>query len=216
MSVPVQATKRLTKEYVKIKESPPEYIIAKPRESNILEWHYVITGPPDCPYAGGEYHGMILFPKEYPFKPPGIQMLTPNGRFQPGARICLSISDYHPETWNPSWYISTILVGLLSFMLESTHSAGCIPTTNELKKALAKTSRAHNRRNPVFREVFPELIEPVVAPKVIGDVRRKRPQEPIVIEDPVDRRSKNKAVIVIDDSPPKKKLAIQDEVIIID
>lgn len=31
-------------------------------------------GPPDSPYTGGEYHGVLLFPSEYPFKPPGIKV----------------------------------------------------------------------------------------------------------------------------------------------
>ena len=31
-------------------------------------------GPPDSPYVGGEYHGVLLFPSEYPFKPPGIKV----------------------------------------------------------------------------------------------------------------------------------------------
>ena len=31
-------------------------------------------------------------------------MLTPNGRFKTGIRLCLSMSDYHPETWNPLWW----------------------------------------------------------------------------------------------------------------
>ncbi len=35
-----------------IQENPPPFIIAKPTEKNVLEWHYVITGPPDSPYAG--------------------------------------------------------------------------------------------------------------------------------------------------------------------
>ena len=64
-------------------------------------------GPPDSPYAGGEYHGQLLFPAEYPFKPPGIkvcgesvlwdreltasfQMLTPSGRFYPDKKILMS------------------------------------------------------------------------------------------------------------------------------
>lgn len=29
--------------------------------------------------------------------------LQPNGRFEVGKKICLSISAYHPETWQPSW-----------------------------------------------------------------------------------------------------------------
>ena len=35
-------------------------------------------GPPDSPFAGGEYHGVLLFPSEYPFKPPGIKVRSSN------------------------------------------------------------------------------------------------------------------------------------------
>jgi ubiquitin-conjugating enzyme E2 J2 len=31
-------------------------------------------GPPDSPFEGGEYHGVLMFPPEYPFKPPGIKV----------------------------------------------------------------------------------------------------------------------------------------------
>lgn len=48
--------------------------------------HYVITGPPDTPYHDGLYHGKLVFPPDYPFKPPSIYMLTPNGRFKPNTR----------------------------------------------------------------------------------------------------------------------------------
>jgi hypothetical protein len=36
--------------------------------SSFVFRHYVITGPPDSPYADGEYHGKVTFPAEYPFK----------------------------------------------------------------------------------------------------------------------------------------------------
>lgn len=39
------------------------------------------------------------------------------GRFQTNTRLCFSFSDFHPKEWNPSWQVSTILVGLLSFMV---------------------------------------------------------------------------------------------------
>ena len=34
------------------------------------------------------------------------------------VRLCLSISDYHPESWNPAWTVETILLGLVSFMVD--------------------------------------------------------------------------------------------------
>lgn len=49
-------------------------------------------------------------------------MITPNGRFKTNKKLCLSISDFHPDTWNPAWSVSTILTGLLSFMVSFVFS----------------------------------------------------------------------------------------------
>ncbi|ORX72591.1 UBC-like protein [Anaeromyces robustus] len=151
------AYKRLTKEYMNIMKSPPPFIIAKPLESNILEWHYVITGPPDSPYHNGEYHGVLNFPSEYPLKPPSIKMITPNGRFKTNFKLCLSMSDYHPKTWNPAWSVSTILTGLLSFMLEDTPTTGSIVTSKKDKIEYAAKSKEFNRNDLKFKNIFPEL-----------------------------------------------------------
>ncbi|KAJ3092382.1 Ubiquitin-conjugating enzyme E2 6 [Quaeritorhiza haematococci] len=158
------AHKRLTKEYMLIQKNPPPFIIAKPLESNILEWHYVIRGPPESPYEGGEYHGKLKFPSDYPYQPPAIQMLTPNGRFKTDFRLCLTMSDYHPDMWNPAWSVSTILTGLLSFMLEDQSTTGSIKTTLEEKKVFAAKSHQWNLQVPKFKEVFPELCTPELAP----------------------------------------------------
>jgi ubiquitin-conjugating enzyme E2 J2 len=113
----VMATKRLRKEYLAMQRKPVENIQAVPLETNILEWHYVITGTEGSPYEGGYYHGKLKFPPEYPMKPPSVLMITPNGRFKTNQRLCLSMSDFHPETWNPMWSVSSILTGLYSFMV---------------------------------------------------------------------------------------------------
>jgi ubiquitin-conjugating enzyme E2 J1 len=65
---------------------------------------------------GGIYHGRIIMPAEYPFKPPAFVMLTPSGRFETGVKICLSISSHHPESWQPSWSVRSALVALVAFM----------------------------------------------------------------------------------------------------
>lgn len=39
-----------------------------------------------CSDAGGYYHGKLVFPREFPFKPPSIYMITPNGRFKCNTR----------------------------------------------------------------------------------------------------------------------------------
>ena len=156
--------KRLMKEYTRISESPVEFIIAAPSPDNFLEWHYALTGPTDTPYVGGTYWGMLLFKPDYPFKPPSIFMMTPNGRFETDKRLCLSMSDYHPETWNPGWTVAAILKGLLSFMLEETPTLGSIPagsigTSLAERKRLAAASMDWNKKNADFQKMFPFLVE---------------------------------------------------------
>lgn len=88
--------------------------------------------------------GVLLFPHDYPYKPPSVMMYTPNGRFQERMRLCLSMSDFHPELWNPNWSVSTIIMGLLSFMNEDTPTSGSITTTNKMKRMYAQNSLAFN------------------------------------------------------------------------
>lgn len=93
----VTASKRLNIEYRALQKEPVPFIKAKPSENDILIFHYLLEGAPDTPYAGGFYHGVLKFPPEYPMKPPSVMMYTPSGRFQPATRLCLSMSDFHPE-----------------------------------------------------------------------------------------------------------------------
>ena len=150
---------RLQKEYQRLQKDPLPDILAEPRPENILEWHFVIKGPSDTIYAGGHYHGKLIFPSDYPYKPPAIMMLTPNGRFATNTRLCLSMSDFHPETWVPAWSVASILNGILSFMLESTPTVGSVETSAAERRRLALASHAFNRKTALFCELFPELVE---------------------------------------------------------
>ncbi|XP_035223380.1 ubiquitin-conjugating enzyme E2 J2-like [Stegodyphus dumicola] len=153
------ATRRLRQDYMRIMRDPVPYVKAHPLQQNILEWHFAVLGPDDTPYKGGVYHGKLVFPGEFPFKPPSIYMITPNGRFRCNTRLCLSISDFHPDTWNPAWSVATILTGLLSFMVEKNPTLGSIETSDYEKQLLAARSLEFNLNDPIFCELFPDLVE---------------------------------------------------------
>ncbi|KAI0031443.1 ubiquitin-conjugating enzyme/RWD-like protein [Vararia minispora EC-137] len=171
------AYKRLTKEYVTMQKEPPPFIWAAPDEKDILTCAF--RGPPDSPYAGGEYHGVLLFPSEYPFKPPGIKMYTPSGRFQPDKRICFSMSDFHPGSWNPAWSVATILTGLVSFMLSDEMTTGSMTTSDADKRALAARSHSWNVEQRRFKEAFPEYCTPIPRdPPNMGEKERGIPDVP--------------------------------------
>lgn len=86
-------------------------------------------------------------------------MYTPNGRFETRKRLCLSISDYHPEEWNPAWGVSSILTGLLSFMLEKSKALGTMETLHHEKVKFAKQSLEFNLKDEMFCSLFPEICE---------------------------------------------------------
>ena len=71
-------------------------------------------------------------------------MHTPSGRFQPSTRLCLSISDFHPRSFNPAWEVSTILIGLLSFMTSEEMTTGSVSSTEAERKYLASRTRWWN------------------------------------------------------------------------
>ncbi|KAJ4929250.1 hypothetical protein JOQ06_004861 [Pogonophryne albipinna] len=131
---------------------PTEHYHAQPLEDrplsgstaddNLFEWHFSVRGPPDSDFDGGVYHGRIVLPPEYPMKPPSIILLTPNGRFEVGKKICLSISGHHPETWQPSWSIRTALIAIIGFMPTKGEGAiGSLDYTPEERRALVKKSQ---------------------------------------------------------------------------
>ncbi|NXL27211.1 UB2J1 enzyme, partial [Glaucidium brasilianum] len=135
------AVKRLMKEAAELKD-PTDHYHAQPLEDNLFEWHFTVRGPPDSDFDGGIYHGRIVLPPEYPMKPPSIILLTANGRFEVGKKICLSISGHHPETWQPSWSIRTALLAIIGFMPTKGEGAiGSLDYTPEERRSLAKKSQ---------------------------------------------------------------------------
>ncbi|XP_031640486.1 ubiquitin-conjugating enzyme E2 J2 isoform X2 [Contarinia nasturtii] len=155
------AVLRLQQDYINLNKDPVPYIRAEPLPWNILEWHYVINGPENSPYYGGMFHGSLVFTQQYPFKPPSIYMRTPNGRFQTNRRLCLSISDYHPDEWNPAWSVSSILTGLLSFMLEESSALGTMVTSRREKLQFAYDSLQYNLKDHNFTTLFPDLCKEI-------------------------------------------------------
>lgn len=144
--------KRLRKENLTLQSEPVPLAVARPIESNILEWRFLIKGSDD--YEGGYYHGKLIFPPQYPMKPPGIMFFTPSGRFEINKRVCLTISDFHPESWSPLWTVGSILTGIVSFMNSDEMTTGGLAASSKERKAFALASTAYNAKDHVYTELF--------------------------------------------------------------
>lgn len=122
---------------------PSDQYHAAPLENDMFEWHFTIRGAPGTDFQGGIYHGRILLPPEYPFKPPNIVFLTPSGRFETNTKVCLSFSAFHPELWQPAWGIRLILEALISFLPTPADGAiGALDWSSEERKRLAIKSKS--------------------------------------------------------------------------
>ncbi|CAJ1940860.1 unnamed protein product [Sphenostylis stenocarpa] len=156
------AVKRILQEVKEMQSNLSEDYISLPLEENIFEWQFAIRGPRDTEFEGGIYHGRIQLPSEYPFKPPSFMLLTPSGRFETQTKICLSISNHHPEHWQPSWSVRTALVALIAFMPSNPNGAlGSLNYKKEDRRALAIKSREAPPKfgTPERQRLFDEIHE---------------------------------------------------------
>jgi len=148
--------------------------ICLPDPEDIYTWYYIAYGLDYKEYKGGFYMGKIVCPKEYPAKAPKIIVQTTNGRFHTwNEGICLSVSDYHPESWNPVWKVTQIVIGLTSFWQtrEDTYGGIYDRELGSLKKngesdADCRIRLAKESRNHVLKHDKYHLFEPYA--KAIG------------------------------------------------
>ena len=88
--------KRLGKELKALGDTPLDFATASPVGDNLLHWNAMLEGPADSPYVNGVFSIDLVFPAEYPFKPPKVQFKTkifhPQVNQEDG-NICLGLAE---------------------------------------------------------------------------------------------------------------------------
>ena len=112
------ALKRLQKELSEIQKDTPENCSAGLNNTNdLFNWDATIIGPTETPYEGGIFYLKMLFPADYPFKPPKITFNTkiyhPN--INSNGDICLDILK---DQWSPALSVSKILLSICSLLAD--------------------------------------------------------------------------------------------------
>ena len=109
------SAKRIRKELDNIKNDPPVNCSAGPDNDDIFNWSATVMGPQSSPYEGGVFYLNIVFPQNYPFKPPKITFVTkvyhPNINSSGG--ICLDILK---DQWSPALTIDKVLLSICSLL----------------------------------------------------------------------------------------------------
>jgi len=117
------AQKRIISEYKDLLKEPNYFFSVY--INNIFNWDFVMIGPDDTLYEGGIFNGKIIFPANYPNKPPQVtftsKIIHPN--IYKDGKVCISIlhegEDQYgyedvSERWSPTQSINSIMMSILS------------------------------------------------------------------------------------------------------
>lgn len=130
-------------------------------DDDLFKWEIVIYGPPDTVYEGGMFKAHMLFPKEYPHRPPKMkfvsQMWHPN--IDSEGNVCISILhepgddkygyEKAAERWLPVHTVETICISVISMLADpNDESPANVDAAkmmrenfDEFKKKVARTVR---------------------------------------------------------------------------
>lgn len=128
------ALKRLQKEVTEIQKDTPVNCSAGPNNNDLFNWEATIIGPTETPYEGGIFRLKILFPADYPFKPPKITFETPiyHPNINSNGGICLDILK---DQWSPALNITKVLLSICSLLDEPNPDDPLVPEIAQLFKS---------------------------------------------------------------------------------
>ncbi|XP_074589826.1 ubiquitin-conjugating enzyme E2 19-like [Curcuma longa] len=141
--------KRLQSELMALMMCGDPCISAFPEGDNIFCWKGTINGSKDTVYEGTVYKLSLVFPTDYPFKPPKVKFDTvcfhPNVDLS--GNICLDILQ---DKWSSAYDVRTILLSIQSLLGEPNNDS---PLNNQ---AAALWSNQQE-----FRKMVEKLYKPI-------------------------------------------------------
>lgn len=99
-------------------------------DEDFFKWEVFIVGPADTHYEGGFFKAHLIFPKDYPQKPPKMKFISemwhPN--VHKDGEVCISILhepgedkygyEKASERWLPIHTVETILISVISMLAD--------------------------------------------------------------------------------------------------
>jgi len=134
------------------------YLIPVMQETDVKIWHFLIVNLP-APYLKGEFIFRLEAPPTFPQKPPKFTFLTPNGVFEPGGSICISIGEFHArqapgKEGSYGWRASLGMMGFArevvnAFIVPNYLRGGIrvLNTSKAVRSQCAAKSSAHNGKH---------------------------------------------------------------------
>lgn len=89
---------KILSEIKSLLKNPSDHYSIEMNNDNIYKCNFILFGPEDTIFEGGIFKGELLFPKEYPYKPPSCRFLEQKGMDRDGNCIIV------PIIWHPNIY----------------------------------------------------------------------------------------------------------------
>lgn len=110
------SSKKIQREYRDICTNNTTGIqVELPDPTNIYVWNATIEGPDNTPHEGAKYKLKIVFPNDFPFKPPKVKFT--NSVYHPNVSkdgsICLDLLD---SNWSPALTVEKLLISISSLL----------------------------------------------------------------------------------------------------
>jgi ubiquitin-conjugating enzyme E2 J2 len=155
-------------QYTKALKANNSNLIPYVDENNLTIWYFLIKGLKDTPFEDGEYIFKLKAPDQFPHKPPSFEFCTPNGVYDIGGKICISVGEFHANDkpgstgsygWRPSLgmygFANEVLNGLINYKFLD-HGIRILSTATETKKKLASESIEYNKK--YYSEIYTYFI----------------------------------------------------------
>lgn len=140
---------RLKEERKTWRKDHPFGFYAKPAKTktgalDLKLWECGIPGKDNTLWAGGLFKVNLIFPDEYPTKPPKCKFVPPlfHPNVYPSGTVCLSILN-EDESWKPSFTVRQILMGVQD-LLDTPNPES--PAQAEAYNLFKKDREEYNRR----------------------------------------------------------------------
>ncbi|KAJ1430952.1 ubiquitin-conjugating enzyme/RWD-like protein [Ochromonadaceae sp. CCMP2298] len=124
-----ETSNRIQKEVQSFLESPPDNCVLKVG-ANIRSWVVTLTGVNGTVFEGETYKLKMIFPKDYPSKPPSVYFLKPCPKHMhvyTNGDICLN---FLGRDWRPTLTAQMLTVSILSMLSSAKEKS--IPQDNAL------------------------------------------------------------------------------------
>ncbi|QJX72331.1 ubiquitin-conjugating enzyme E2 [Faustovirus] len=146
--------------FTKATTAPHDYLKFAMSPTDVNTWYILIEnvkGEED-EFEGGQYLVRMKAPPNFPFSPPEFYFMTPNGLYDVEKKVCISIGEFHKESYQATLGMLGFAEQLVSGMTDVKflgHGISILHLTAADRKKFANESVNYNN---IYNRQYMDLI----------------------------------------------------------